>query len=275
MLERSPRSWRRSRSDGLRVDGEARPAHATSEPRELFGVQVLFVFVRATDTLRALRPFAAELSPATAIVSLQNGLGNEEAIKTSLGGTISLVIGATTESALTVGPGEVRRIGDGTTVLGSAGASPETINRVAAAAGRRRVPRQRRVRHPPAPVGQADRERRDQPRRGAARPPERRRADRCARRRRRALARAGSGDGRERDAHPAAVHRSVVVRAHDRRANRRARQLDALRPARRRADRGRFHQRRGRRRRPPRRRSDAVQRNADRAGESARRRRAG
>lgn len=119
------------RRDGLRVDGEARPAYATSEPRELFGVQVLLVFVRATDTLRALRPFAAELSPATAIVSLQNGLGNEEAIKTSLGSTISLVIGATTESALTVGPGDVQRVGDGTTVLGSAGASPDVINRVA------------------------------------------------------------------------------------------------------------------------------------------------
>jgi 2-dehydropantoate 2-reductase len=116
---------------GLRVDGEARAARATSEPRELYGVQALFVFVRATDTLRALRPFVSELSPATAIVSLQNGLGNEEAIKTSLGSTISLVIGATTESALTVGPAEVRRVGDGTTVLGSAGASPEVINRVA------------------------------------------------------------------------------------------------------------------------------------------------
>jgi 2-dehydropantoate 2-reductase len=131
MLERKPDVVAAIRRDGLKVDGEARAAHATSEPRELFGVQVLFVFVRATDTLRALRPFAAELSPATAIVSLQNGLGNEEAIKASLGGMISLAIGATTESALTVGPAEVKRIGDGTTVLGSAGASPATINRVA------------------------------------------------------------------------------------------------------------------------------------------------
>jgi 2-dehydropantoate 2-reductase len=118
------------RQSGVRVDGEARSAHVTSEPRELFGVQVLFVFVRATDTLRALRAFAAELSPATAIVSLQNGLGNEEAIKTSLGGNIPLLIGATTESALSVGPGDVRRVGDGTTVLGSAGASPEMVNRI-------------------------------------------------------------------------------------------------------------------------------------------------
>ena len=130
LLERKREVVEAIRERGLRVDGESRAAHATTESRELYGVQALFVFVRATDTLRALRPFAAELSPSTAIVSLQNGLGNEEAIKTSLGGTIPLVIGATTESALTVGPADVRRIGDGTTVLGSAGASPEIVNRV-------------------------------------------------------------------------------------------------------------------------------------------------
>lgn len=116
--------------DGLRVDGVARPARAFDHPRELFGVQILFVFVRATDTLRALRPFAAKLSPSTVIVSLQNGLGNEEAIKAALGSTISLVVGATTEQSLTTGPGEAKRIGEGTSVLGGAGASPETVNRI-------------------------------------------------------------------------------------------------------------------------------------------------
>jgi 2-dehydropantoate 2-reductase len=130
LLEQRPDVVDAVQRNGVLVEGESRPARATSEPRELFDVQVLFVFVRATDTLRALRPFAAQLSPATAIVSLQNGLGNEEAIKTCLGSTIPLVIGATTESALSIGPGEVRRIGEGTTVLGSAGASPEACNRV-------------------------------------------------------------------------------------------------------------------------------------------------
>jgi 2-dehydropantoate 2-reductase len=130
LLERDPAVVAAITERGLRVDGETRPARATGEPRDLFGVQLLFVFVRATDTLRALRPFATQLSPSTTIVSVQNGLGNEEAVKTCLGSTIHLVIGATTESALTLGPADVRRIGDGTTVLGSAGASPEACNRV-------------------------------------------------------------------------------------------------------------------------------------------------
>jgi 2-dehydropantoate 2-reductase len=131
LLERNPEIVAAVAREGLRVDGAASAATATSDPRALFGVGVLFVFVRATDTLRVLRPFGAQLDPAAVIVSLQNGLGNEETIKTCLGSTISLVIGATTESALAVGPADVRRVGDGATVLGSAGASPEACNRIA------------------------------------------------------------------------------------------------------------------------------------------------
>ena len=130
LMERKPEIVDAISREGTRADGRHSSARASGTARALFGVEVLFVFVRATDTLRALRPFASELSPSTAIVSLQNGLGNEEAIKTALGSTISLVVGATTEQALTVGPGHVRRIGEGTTVLGSAGASPEAVNRV-------------------------------------------------------------------------------------------------------------------------------------------------
>ncbi len=118
--------------DGLRLgSGDARRVGATCDPRDLVGVEVLFIFVRATDTLRALRPFNGELNPATAIVSLQNGIGNEEAIKTALGGHIPLVLGATTESALTVSSGAALLVGEGKTVLGSGGASPETCNRIA------------------------------------------------------------------------------------------------------------------------------------------------
>jgi 2-dehydropantoate 2-reductase len=118
--------------DGLRLDdGEARAVAATLESRQLYGVDALFIFVRATDTLRALRAFAGELKPTTAIVSLQNGIGNEEAIKTALGGQIALVLGATTESSTLVSAGVAERVGIGQSVLGSGGASPETCNRIA------------------------------------------------------------------------------------------------------------------------------------------------
>ena len=128
--------------DGLRIADDApRAVTITSNARALLASQVLFVFVRATDTMRALRPFVAELDPSTVIVSLQNGVSNEDAIKATLGGAIALVVGATTESALTVGPGHAVPVGGGTTILGPGGASPDVCSRIArllADAARRR-----------------------------------------------------------------------------------------------------------------------------------------
>ena len=165
--------------EGLRLgSGEARRVGATSESRDLFGVAVLFIFVRATDTLRALRPFVGELNPSTAIVSLQNGIGNEEAIKAALGGHIALVLGATTESSLTLAAGAALPVGEGKTVLGSGGASPEICNRIARLLDDCRYHGVDRLRYPSPPVGQAHRERRDQSGGRSARPAQRRRARR-------------------------------------------------------------------------------------------------
>ncbi|MBV9103363.1 MAG: 2-dehydropantoate 2-reductase, partial [Candidatus Eremiobacteraeota bacterium] len=119
-------------ASGLVVDdGPARRVTATQDPARAFGCAFLFVFVKAGDTLAAVRPFARQLNPSTPIVSLQNGLGNEEAIKAALGERVALVVGITTEGALAVGRGQARRLGIGSTVLGSAGASGATLQSVA------------------------------------------------------------------------------------------------------------------------------------------------
>ena len=117
---------------GLSVnDSEPRAVRAGRRARDLFGSNVVFLFVKAVDTLRALRPFAGELSPSTPIVSLQNGVGNEESIKTALGGAVPVVLGITTESSLTTAPGRVRSSEEGNTIIGSGGASPATSRSVA------------------------------------------------------------------------------------------------------------------------------------------------
>jgi 2-dehydropantoate 2-reductase len=116
---------------GVQIDDlPIRRVAATSDPARVFATNYLFAFVKAPYTLAAVRPFAGQLDPATPIVSLQNGLGNEEAIKTALGGTVPLVLGITNEAALAVGHGLSRRAGVGTTVVGSAGASTETVRNV-------------------------------------------------------------------------------------------------------------------------------------------------
>jgi 2-dehydropantoate 2-reductase len=112
-------------------DHKSRSVIATCDPSKAFSTNYLFVFVKAPFTLGAVRPFAGQLNPATPIVSLQNGLGNEEAIKTALGANVPLVIGITNEGATAVGHGRSRRLSVGTTVVGSAGASPETVRSIA------------------------------------------------------------------------------------------------------------------------------------------------
>jgi 2-dehydropantoate 2-reductase len=117
---------------GLGLNDEPpRRVHVAQNARELFGSQMLFLFVKAVDTLRALRPFAGELNPATPVISLQNGVGNEDAIKTALGGAVPVVLGVTTESAITTAPGRARSSVNGTTLIGSASAAPATSRTIA------------------------------------------------------------------------------------------------------------------------------------------------
>jgi 2-dehydropantoate 2-reductase len=117
--------------NGLRVNEDSpRKVGVAHRARELYGSQMLFLFVKAVDTLRALRAFAGELDPASPVISLQNGIGNEDAIKTALGGAVPVILGITTESSQTVGPGHVRSSEQGNTIIGAATASPATARTV-------------------------------------------------------------------------------------------------------------------------------------------------
>lgn len=132
MLDSNPAVLTAIEKQGLRVNDEpARKVRVGRGSRDLFGSTMVFLFVKAVDTLRALRPFAGELNPATPIVSLQNGVGNEDAIKTALGGAVPVVLGITTESSLTVSAGHARSSEEGNTIVGSAGASPAISRSVA------------------------------------------------------------------------------------------------------------------------------------------------
>jgi 2-dehydropantoate 2-reductase len=132
MLDRSPEVNAAIARGGLSVnDSEPRAVEIAANPRGLYGSQVLFLFVKAVDTLRALRPFAGELNPGAPIVSLQNGVGNEDAIKTALGGEVPVILGITTESSQSVGPGRVHVSGQGHSIIGSTSAAPTTSRMVA------------------------------------------------------------------------------------------------------------------------------------------------
>ncbi len=116
---------------GLRVNDEpARRVSVARRARDLYDSQMLFLFVKAVDTLRALRAFAGELDPSAPVISLQNGVGNEDAIKTALGGAVPVIVGITTESSQTIGAGHIRSSKQGNTVIGTMTASPTTARTV-------------------------------------------------------------------------------------------------------------------------------------------------
>ncbi|MDQ2908554.1 MAG: 2-dehydropantoate 2-reductase [Candidatus Eremiobacteraeota bacterium] len=116
---------------GVQLDeGPVRAVAATRDARQAYAANFLFVFVKAPSTLAAVRAFGGKLNPATPVVSLQNGLGNEEAIKAALGGAVALVIGVTDVASFAVGPGHSRPLGRGRTVIGSAGSSTATVRLV-------------------------------------------------------------------------------------------------------------------------------------------------
>jgi 2-dehydropantoate 2-reductase len=117
---------------GVRVSGRtelhARP-EASDDPAALEDCDVVLLTVKAYDTAEAARQ-VAEAAPMTMLVSLQNGMDNDEAIKTSAPG-LSSCAAITSFGVTYLGPGHVRHAGEGPTVLGRMASSPSEAEHVA------------------------------------------------------------------------------------------------------------------------------------------------
>ncbi|MBC8331648.1 MAG: 2-dehydropantoate 2-reductase [Anaerolineae bacterium] len=94
------------------------PVTATDNPAECAGARFALVLVKAWQTERAARQLAQCLADDGIALSLQNGLGNREALIDALGaGRVEL--GSTTAGATLLGPGHVRPGGEGVISLGA------------------------------------------------------------------------------------------------------------------------------------------------------------
>jgi 2-dehydropantoate 2-reductase len=122
--------------DGVVVerDGEARRAavRASTDPAALGPVDLAIVLVKATDTAEAALSLPALLGPIAPALSLQNGLGNVEALTAMLGAD-RVLGGVSSQGATTLGVGHVRHAGFGPTSLAEAvGGLTERAETVAA-----------------------------------------------------------------------------------------------------------------------------------------------
>ncbi len=109
---------------GIRLitrDGETLvPAPVTADPRNLAQVDAALVLVKAYQTEQAALTLAEHLPPQGIAITLQNGLGNLEALTLALGEARAFG-GTTAQGAILEAPGVVRDTGQGPTVLGHAG----------------------------------------------------------------------------------------------------------------------------------------------------------
>jgi 2-dehydropantoate 2-reductase len=107
--------------EGLVLDGPDGTrlirVRATLSPAEAGPAQLVIVSVKATRTRAALAGALELVGPETAVLTLQNGLGNVETLAEMVGPG-RVIAGTSNHGAHLEGPGRVRHVGGGDTALG-------------------------------------------------------------------------------------------------------------------------------------------------------------
>ena len=114
--------------EGLHIerDGKSRPimVRATSDVAKIGQVDLAVIFVKSTITAAAAKTAAQLLAPEGMVITLQNGMGNAEAIAEYIDAS-NILVGTTSHGATFLGPGTIRHAGTGATILGAWKASDE------------------------------------------------------------------------------------------------------------------------------------------------------
>lgn len=103
------------REHGLRVEGDLGDIHlpkvrGSDDPQTLGPADVVLVCVKLWDTEDAARSARSIITPETAVISLQNGVGKEELLTETLG-SASVVGGVCYVAAKILRPGVIRQTG--------------------------------------------------------------------------------------------------------------------------------------------------------------------
>src|SRR3984885_3880587 len=98
------------------------PPRPAPDVAEATGVaDLVVVFAKATGTAAVAAAATGAIGPSTLVLTLQNGLGNIEALLARVPAD-RLLAGTTTLGTELLGPGHIRALGTGETVLGPLGA---------------------------------------------------------------------------------------------------------------------------------------------------------
>ena len=91
---------------------------ATDDPAVVSQAETVIVLVKAGDTVPAMAAIQPYIRADQVILTLQNGIGNSEKIRSALGAGPRVLVGVTSQAATRLGPGAVRHAGEGPTLIG-------------------------------------------------------------------------------------------------------------------------------------------------------------
>ena len=111
------------RDQGLRLESrdgttEHLTVTATHDPTVVSDADALILLVKSLDTVSALNAIRPYVSTAHIVLTLQNGLGSVERIRSVLGPGPRILVGVTSQAATRLGPGRVKHTGEGPTLVG-------------------------------------------------------------------------------------------------------------------------------------------------------------
>jgi 2-dehydropantoate 2-reductase len=111
------------RDQGLRLESrdgtvEQLTVSATHDPAVVKDADAVIVLVKSVDTVPAMAAIRPYVFGDQVVLTLQNGLGNVEKIRSVLGQGPHILLGVTSQAATRLGPGRVKHAGDGPTLVG-------------------------------------------------------------------------------------------------------------------------------------------------------------
>ncbi|MBS0466269.1 MAG: ketopantoate reductase family protein [Proteobacteria bacterium] len=123
---------------GLRLQTAAEDVHipigASTEASGVAGADVVLLCVKSTDTEAAARQIQPHLAPGALVLTLQNGVDNDERVRAVLGPAQPVAAAVVYVATAMAGPGHVRHFGRGDLLIGPS-AVAERLARELGAAG--------------------------------------------------------------------------------------------------------------------------------------------
>jgi 2-dehydropantoate 2-reductase len=121
LLDNHPELTKYIKRNGLKVEGISGNHHLsipiTTDINEIKWGDLIIIFVKAYDTSKAILDAKPLISENSVVMTLQNGIGNVEAI-VKVVGEENVIAGTTAHGATVLGPGHIRHAGTGETIIG-------------------------------------------------------------------------------------------------------------------------------------------------------------